>query len=50
MNQFVESLRRLYKEGKINISTLSKFLGSKKINRQEYDYITSAENATEEVV
>ena len=41
MNQFVESLARLYKEEKINKVKLDELLSSKKINKQEYDYIIS---------
>ena len=42
MNQFVESLFRLYKAEKINEAKLDELLSSKKITRQEYDYIISA--------
>ena len=41
MNQFVESLFRLYKSGKIDNKKLDALLASKKINKQEYDYIIS---------
>lgn len=41
MNQFVESLRRLYCEQKVARITLDALLASKKITQQEYDYITS---------
>lgn len=41
MNQFVESLCRLYKSNKINKIKLDALLASKKINQQEYDYIIS---------
>lgn len=44
MSQFVESLCRLYKAGKIKVDKLDKLLSSKKINKQEYDYIISAVN------
>jgi hypothetical protein len=42
MNQFVESLYRLYKLNKINAEKLHSLLASKKINQQEYNYIISA--------
>lgn len=42
MNQFIESLYRLYSLGKIGKSQLDKLLANKKINQQEYDYIISA--------
>lgn len=42
MNQFVESLYRLYKVNKIDKKKLGALLASKKINKQEYDYIVSA--------
>ena len=42
MNQFIESLCRLYKLDKVNKEQLSKLLATKKINQQEYDYIISA--------
>lgn len=45
MNQFVESLWRLYKDSKVNDKTLNEFLMNKKITKQEYDYIISAKNA-----
>lgn len=45
MNQFVESLWRLYKDSKINDAKLNELLMSKKITKQEYDYIISAKNA-----
>ena len=45
MNQFVESIKRLYIIEKINKDKLDELLASKKINQQEYDYIISAENA-----
>jgi phospholipid N-methyltransferase len=45
MTQFVESLCRLYKFNKINTKKLDELLASKKINKQEYDYIISAKNA-----
>ena len=42
MNQFVESLSRLYNLDKIDNEKLNKLLMYKKINKQEYDYIISA--------
>lgn len=44
MNPFVESLWRLYRDGKISKQKLDALLASKKINKQEYDYIISAQN------
>ena len=46
MNQFVESLCRLYKADKVDKKKLDELLSSKKINKQEYDYIISATNDT----
>lgn len=43
MNQFVESLARLYKFNKINKKKLEDLLVNKKINQTEYDYIISVE-------
>jgi hypothetical protein len=45
MTQFIESLRRLYTLNKIDIKQIDKLLISKKINKQEYEYIISAKNA-----
>ena len=42
MNQFIESLYRLYGLDKIDKNQLDKLLANKKINQQEYDYIISA--------
>ena len=39
MNQFVESLFRLYKDNKIDKKKLNSLLSSKKINQTEYNYI-----------
>ena len=44
MNQFVESLCRLYKEEKIEKDKLDSLLSSKKINQQEYEYIISVKD------
>ena len=42
MNQFIESLCRLYRANKIDIKKLGELLASKKITQQEYDCIVSA--------
>lgn len=42
MSQFVESLTRLFKDNKIDNKKIDDLLASKKINKQEYDYIISA--------
>ena len=42
MTQFVESMFRLYRDNKIVIEKIDALLASKKISRQEYDYIISA--------
>ena len=44
MTQFIESLGRLYQEGKISKETLDRLLVSKKIQKQEYDYVISLKN------
>ena len=44
MSQFIESLYRLYKANKYDITKLNQLLADKKINQQEYDYIISANN------
>ena len=41
MNQFVESLCRLYKAEKIDMKKLGELLASNKITQQEYEYIIS---------
>ena len=46
MNQFVESLWRLYKFKKIDDKKHNELLSSKKITKQEYDYIISVKNDT----
>ena len=46
MNQFIESLYRLYRADKVDMKKLGELLASNKINKQEYDYIVSAKNAT----
>lgn len=45
MNQFVESLLRLYHNHLIDMSKLDELLNANKLNQQEYDYIISAQNA-----
>lgn len=42
MNQFIDSLFRLYKDNKVSDKTLNNLLLSNKINKQEYEYIISA--------
>ena len=44
MTQFIESLCRLYTLNKIDIKQIDKLLISKKINKQEYEYIIYAKN------
>ena len=41
MNQFIESLYRLYRMEKINKDKLDELLSSNKISQQEYDYIVA---------
>jgi len=41
MTQFVESLCRLYLADKIDMEKLNELFISKKITKQEYDYIIS---------
>lgn len=43
MNQFVESLRRLYMGGRVHEQKIAELLSANKINQQEYDYIISAQ-------
>lgn len=43
MSTFIESLRRLYQMEKINKEKLDDFLTSKKITKEEYDYIICIE-------
>lgn len=45
MSQFIESLYRLYQIEKVNKAKIDALLTSKKITKQEYDYIISAKNA-----
>lgn len=42
MSQFVESLARLYNNGRIEKTVIDNLFTSGKINRQEYDYIIIA--------
>ena len=41
MRTFVESLRRLYKAGRVTLEKLNAFLNEGKINQAEYDYIVA---------
>ena len=41
MRTFVESLKRLYKAGRVTIAKLEGFLAERKISQEEYDYIVS---------
>ena len=50
MQQFIESLCRLYSDGKISDVTLNKLLASHSISEQDYLLIISAKNAIGEVV
>ena len=49
MNQFIESLKRLYDSNKINDAQLDKLLASQKISKQEYDYIVSKDKEVQYV-
>lgn len=40
MRVFVESLRRLYKSGKVTLEKIKQYLAGGKITTAEYDYIT----------
>lgn len=42
MNQFIESLARLYKDKKIAKNTLDSLVINKKISKQEYEYILAS--------
>lgn len=42
MNQFIESLARLYKDNKISKKTLDDLVANKKISKQEYEYILAS--------
>ena len=39
MSRFVESLKRLYKSGKVTEEKLNKILAGGKITQKEYEYI-----------
>ena len=41
MSRFVESLRRLYRRGKITEEKVAELLGEGKITQEEYDFIMS---------
>lgn len=40
-SKFVESIRRLYKAGKITLDKVKELLANGKITSEEYDYITA---------
>ena len=46
MTHFIESLCRLYKADRVGKEQIDNLLSDNKINKQEYDYIISAKNAT----
>lgn len=46
MNQLIESLCRLYKDGKISNETLDRMLKENKITKHDYTLIIAANNAT----
>lgn len=41
MSAMVESLKRLYSQGKVSIMKLDEMLSSGKISQEEYNYIIS---------
>ena len=41
MRVFVESLKRLYKSGKVTLTQIQAYLANGKITTEEYDYITA---------
>lgn len=43
MSQFIESLRRLFRAGRLSEQTLNNLLASEKISKQEYLYIIAAD-------
>ena len=45
MTQFVESVRRLYADNKVDKIKIDKLLSIQKITKQEYEYIISVKNA-----
>lgn len=40
MRQFVESLRRLYRDGRLPLEKIKEYADSGKITSAEFDYIT----------
>lgn len=48
MTEFVESLCRLYNDGRVTKTVIDSFFESGKINRQEYEYILVAIRLEEE--
>ena len=49
MNQFIESLCRLYDSNKIDNMQLDKLLSSQKITQEEYNYIISKDKEVQYV-
>ena len=45
MRVFVESLRRLYRAGKVTLDQVKEYLADDKITTAEYDYIVADCNA-----
>ena len=43
MNDFIESLKRLYLNNRIKIEKLDELLANKKISQSEYDFILGKE-------
>ena len=41
MTIIVESIKRLYRDGKVTIEKIDQLLNEKKINKEEYNYIIS---------
>ena len=41
-SQFIESLRRLYQNGKVSKEKITNFFNNKKITEEEKDYILNA--------
>lgn len=44
MRRFVESLKRLYKTGRVTNERLQELLNNNEITQEEYNYITESEN------
>lgn len=44
MTEFVESLKRLYQNGKITDEKIKRLLESKKISNEEFEYIKKGGN------